>query len=656
MGKIAGIQLPNAEYAEKYGFRDPEQYAARTNNGLSKDIVLEICRIKNEPQYMTDIRLKALDVFMKKPLPSWGGDLSNIDFNKITYYIKPSEKMSHSWDEVPDNIRKTFERLGIPEAERKFLGGVGAQYECLSGDAKIMTNPEGPVSIKDIKEGDYVFALNEQTKKIEKRKVNKVMPKGINDIYELIVGTRRIKATKNHPFLAVTYQKKSSKNRGTFNLSWRSLGDLQKGDAIAVVKEFPMDGHPYILPKINVRDKNQYKFNPVKIPKKTSPLDRFTSEHLGFVPVKEITYAGKELVYDIEVDGVHNFVANGIIVHNSESVYHKLREDLAAQGVIFTDMGEAVKLYPEIVKKYFGTVVPMGDNKFAALNTAVWSGGSFIYVPKGVKVAVPLQAYFRINAQNMGQFERTLIIADEGAEVNYVEGCTAPTYSTDSLHAAVVEVIAERNAKIRYTTIQNWSNNVYNLVTKRAFAHENAIVEWIDGNLGSKLTMKYPSVYLVGEHAKADILSVAYAGNGQHQDAGAKVVHLAPNTTSRIISKSISKSNGRASYRGLVRIAKGATNAATTVRCDALILDDTARSDTYPTMQIEEELSTVAHEAYVGRIGEEQLFYLVSRGLSEEDAMAMIVLGFIAEFTKELPMEYAIELNKLIRMEMGGCI
>lgn len=466
---MSELQFLNTDYEEKYGFRDPEQYTARTEKGLSKDIVLEMCKMKNEPEYMVEIRLKALDVFFAKPMPAWGGNLSEIDFNKITYYIKPSEKMEHSWEEVPDNIRKTFERLGIPEAERKFLGGVGAQYE-------------------------------------------------------------------------------------------------------------------------------------------------------------------------------------------SESVYHKLREDLAAQGVIFTDMSEAVKKYPELVKKYFGTVVPMGDNKFAALNTAVWSGGSFIYIPKGVRVTVPLQAYFRINAQNVGQFERTLIIADEGAEVNYVEGCTAPTYSTNSLHAAVVEVIAEKNAKIRYTTIQNWSSNVYNLVTKRAIAKENAVVEWIDGNLGSKLTMKYPSVYLVGKNAKADILSVAYAGKGQHQDAGGKVVHLASNTTSRIISKSISKDGGRSSYRGLVRVAKGATNATNTVRCDALLLDEQSRSDTYPTMQIEEDDATMSHEAYVGKIGEEQLFYLMSRGLSEQEAMAMIVLGFIAEFTKELPMEYAIELNKLVRLEMEGCV
>jgi Fe-S cluster assembly protein SufB len=329
---------------------------------------------------------------------------------------------------------------------------------------------------------------------------------------------------------------------------------------------------------------------------------------------------------------------------------------LAKQGVIFTDTDTAVKEHPELVKQFFGTVVPSGDNKFASLNTAVWSGGSFIYVPPGVKVKVPLQAYFRINAKNVGQFERTLIIVDKGAEVHYIEGCTAPVYSTDSLHAAVVEVIALEGAKVRYTTIQNWSSNVYNLVTKRAMAHKNATVEWVDGNLGSKLTMKYPCVILKGEGSKADILSVAYAGKGQHQDAGAKAIHLASNTSSRIISKSVSKDGGRTSYRGLLRVAKDAKNVTSSVKCDALLLDKFSRSDTYPTMKIEESSATIAHEATVGKVGDEQLFYLMSRGLSESEALAMIVLGFISEFTKELPMEYAVELNKLIQLEMEGSV
>ncbi len=460
------LQL-NTDYAEKYGFSYPEEYVHKTGKGLSEAVVREISAIKNEPQWMLEKRLQGLKWFEKKPLPTWGPDLSAINFQKMTYYLKPTEREARTWEDVPENIKKTFEKLGIPEAERKFLGGVGAMYE-------------------------------------------------------------------------------------------------------------------------------------------------------------------------------------------SETVYHKLREDLAKQGVVFLSMDDAVQQYPDIVKRYFGTVVPAGDNKFAALNTACWSGGSFIFVPKGVKVEAPLQAYFRINAKNMGQFERTLIITDEGAEVSYTEGCSAPIYSTDSLHAAVVELVALKNSKLRYTTIQNWSPNVYNLVTKRAHAYENALVEWIDFNIGSKVTQKYPSVFMLEPRAKADILSIAFAAKGQHQDAGGKALHFAPETTSRIVSKSICKGGGRTSYRGLVEIVKGATNAASSVKCDALILDEKSRSDTYPTIKINEQDSTISHEAYVGKIGEEQLFYLRSRGFNEDEATAMIVLGFIADVTKELPMEYALELNNLIRLEMEG--
>ncbi len=463
------LTILNNDYEKKYGFKDPEKFVFKTAKGLSEDTVRQISKVKGEPEWMLDFRLKALKIFLSKPMPEWGGNLKDIDFDKYTYFFNPTDKTAHNWEDVPADIKKTFDRLGIPEAEQKFLGGVGAQYE-------------------------------------------------------------------------------------------------------------------------------------------------------------------------------------------SQTVYHKLREDLAKQGVVFTDTDTAVKEHPELVKKYFGTIVPAGDNKFASLNSAVWSGGSFIYIPPGVKVKIPLQAYFRINAKNVGQFERTLIIVDKDAEVHYIEGCTAPVYSTDSLHAAVVEVIALENAKVRYTTIQNWSSNVYNLVTKRAMAHKNATVEWVDGNLGSKLTMKYPCVILKGEGSKADILSVAYAGKAQHQDAGGKVIHLASNTSSRIISKSVSKDGGRSSYRGLLRVAKGAKNVTSSVKCDALILDKLSRSDTYPTMKIEEQSATIAHEATVGKVGEEQLFYLMSRGLSESEAMAMIVLGFIAEFTKELPMEYAVELNKLIQMEMEGSV
>ncbi len=463
------LNLLDTDYEKKYGFRDPELHVKKIAKGLSKEVVEEISGIKGEPEWMTKFRLKALDIFYKKKMPKWGADLSDINFDEIIYYLKSTERKETSWDEVPEAIKNTFDKLGIPEAERKFLGGSGAQYD-------------------------------------------------------------------------------------------------------------------------------------------------------------------------------------------SETVYHKLREDLEAKGVIFTDTDTALKEHEDILKKYFGTIVPMHDNKFAALNSAVWSGGSFIYIPKGVKVNVPLQAYFRINAQNMGQFERTLIIADEGASVNYLEGCTAPTYSTNSLHSAVVELIALKDAHIRYTTIQNWSSNVYNLVTKRAYAHENAFVEWIDCNLGSKATMKYPSVYLMGRNAKADILSVAFAGKGQHQDAGGKALHFAPDTTSTIISKSVSKNGGRASYRGLLHVEKGATNVKSNVRCDALILDEQSRSDTYPYMEIGEENVTITHEATVGKIGEDKIFYLMSRGLTEQQAMAMIVLGFVEQFTKELPMEYAVELNRLIQLEMTGSV
>ncbi|HZL24134.1 MAG TPA: Fe-S cluster assembly protein SufB, partial [Nitrososphaeraceae archaeon] len=459
----------NMDYS-KYDFKDStDLYVYTGKKGLSRGTVEEISRIKNEPDWMLDFRLRSYDIFMKKPMPVWGGDLSKINFQNIFYYTKASEKQSKSWDDVPDSVRKTFDKLGIPEAEKKFLAGVGAQYE-------------------------------------------------------------------------------------------------------------------------------------------------------------------------------------------SETVYHNLREDLSKQGVIFSDTDTAVKEHPDILKKYFGKVIPPEDNKFAALNSAVWSGGSFIYVPPNVKIELPLQAYFRINAENIGQFERTLIIADEGSEVHYIEGCTAPVYTTESLHSAVVELIAKKDAKIRYTTIQNWSKDVYNLVTKRAYAYENARVEWIDGNIGSKLTMKYPGVYMLGRNAHAEVVSIAFAGSDQHQDAGAKAVHLAPDTTSRITSKSVSKQSGRTTYRGLLHVAKGATGVKSNVRCDALLLDETSRTDTYPYVEVNEEDATISHEASVGKIGEDQIFYLMSRGFSESDALSLIVGGFIEPFTKELPMEYAVELNRLVKLEMEDSV
>jgi Fe-S cluster assembly protein SufB len=464
---LAGI---NSEYKEKFGFNDPETgYAYKAPKGLSREIVETISDFKEEPQWMRDFRLKALENFEGRPTPKWGGDLDQIDFDDIHYFVRASDKNSRDWSEVPDDIKYTFDRLGIPEAERKFLSGVGAQYE-------------------------------------------------------------------------------------------------------------------------------------------------------------------------------------------SEVVYHQVNEKLEAQGVIFTDMDTALREHEDLLREYFATIIPANDNKLAALNSAVWSGGSFVYVPAGVKVEMPLQAYFRINTENMGQFERTLIIAEEGADVHYIEGCTAPVYSSDSLHSAVVEIIAKPSARVRYTTVQNWSQNVFNLVTKRAVAYEKATMEWVDCNLGSKLTMKYPAIYLMGEEAHGEILSIAFAGAGQHQDAGGKIIHAAPRTSSSIFSKSISKDGGRATYRGLMEIADGAKESRSKVVCDALLLDEDSRSDTYPTIRIDESDADVGHEATVSKIGDEQMFYLQSRGLDEEEASKMIVNGFIEPVTKELPMEYAVELNRLIELQMEGSI
>ncbi len=459
----------NVEYSTKYGFSDAEDYVYKAERGLNEELIRYISNSKGEPEWMLANRLKAYEHFLERPMPNWGADLSEIDFDNIFYYIKPSERQGDNWEDIPPYIKDTFNKLGIPEAEQKFLSGVAAQYE-------------------------------------------------------------------------------------------------------------------------------------------------------------------------------------------SEVVYHNIKEELVRQGVIFLGMDDGLAQYPEIVQEYFGTIIPYNDNKFAALNTSVWSGGSFIYVPPGVHIEMPLQAYFRINAKNVGQFERTLIIIDEGAYCHYVEGCTAPVYSSDSLHSAVVEIVVKKGGRCRYTTIQNWSNNVYNLVTKRTMAYENATMEWVDGNLGSKVTMKYPAVYLMEPGAHGEILSIAFAGAGQHQDAGGKVVHMAPNTTSRIISKSLSRAGGRASYRGLLKVHKGASGSRSNVVCDALLLDDKSRSDTYPYIEIDEEDVNIGHEASVSKIGEEQLFYMMSRGLTEEMASTMIVNGFIEPLVKELPMEYAVEMNRLIQLQMEGSI
>ena len=453
----------------KFGFHDDIKPVYKSPKGLSADVVREISRQKDEPEWMLEFRLESLRQFERKPMPTWGADLSRIDFDDIYYYIRPQDRQARSWEDVPDDIKNTFDRLGIPEAERKFLAGVGAQYD-------------------------------------------------------------------------------------------------------------------------------------------------------------------------------------------SEVVYHSIREDLEREGVVFLDMDSGLREHPEIVREYFGTIIPNGDNKFAALNSAVWSGGSFVYVPAGVKVEVPLQAYFRINAENMGQFERTLIVVEPGAYVHYVEGCTAPIYATDSLHSAVVEIVVKEGARCRYTTIQNWSTDVFNLVTKRAVAYRDATMEWIDGNLGSKVTMKYPSVYLMEPGAHGEVLSIAFASEGQHQDAGAKMVHAAPDTSSIITSKSISRAGGRAGYRGHVSVLPGAERSKSNVVCDALLFDDESRSDTYPYMDIEESNTAVQHEATVSKIGEQQLFYLMSRGLTEEQAMAMVVSGFIEPIVRELPMEYAVEMNRLIELQMEGSI
>ncbi len=454
----------------RFGWSDSDAAGATAKRGLSDAVVRNISDLKSEPEWMLELRLKALRLFAKKPMPSWGADLTGIDFDNIKYFVRSTEKQATSWDELPDDIKNTYDKLGIPEAEKqRLIAGVAAQYE-------------------------------------------------------------------------------------------------------------------------------------------------------------------------------------------SEVVYHQIREDLAEKGVIFVDTDTGLREHEELFREYFGTVIPVGDNKFASLNTAVWSGGSFIYVPKGVKVDIPLQAYFRINTENMGQFERTLIIADEGSSVHYVEGCTAPIYKSDSLHSAVVEIVVKKDAHVRYTTIQNWSNNVYNLVTKRTSVAAGGRMEWIDGNIGSKVTMKYPACYLLGEHAHGETLSIAFAGEGQHQDAGAKMVHAAPNTSSQIISKSVARGGGRTSYRGLVQVDPGATGTKATVKCDALLVDQISRSDTYPYVDVREDDASIGHEATVSKIGADQLFYLQSRGVPEDEAMAMIVRGFVEPIARELPMEYALELNRLIELQMEGAV
>jgi FeS assembly protein SufB len=835
------------------GWSDAEDYVFKPKKGLNEANVREMSWMKGEPDWMLDFRLRALRTFERKPMLPWfAQNMPELDFQDIYYYIKPTDHQVDEWEDLPETLKNTYEKLGIPEAERKYLAGVTAQYECLRGSTRVWTT-SGMRAIKELHAGDEVFALDPDTKEIVAARVLGGACSGEKEVLEIRARGALIGASGNHPFLVLRDERKPGRQRRRYRARWVQADELRVGDYVAIATDLPEFGTPaelmrpdrpgseslpttttddlawffgvftgdgylhhrgaYTSVEIAVdatddelvaeiarvarrlfglefalsgdglrlsarstaalaeylelnglagtahtkrlpdwlfglprsqrlaflagyvdtdgyvrshptaknpvitsanagllgdtkelltlcgirtsavvtvsnahpvdpdRRLTAYQLHlsgafdalPCRSPRRAARLNQrkyghsyrsakgtdfrsHTSEMLGYVRVDSITPAGRELVYDIEVEGHHNFVAEGFVVHNSEVVYHKNREDLEAQGILFSDMDTAVREHPEIVRKWFGKIIPPGDNKFAALNSAVWSGGSFIYVPPGVKVDMPLQAYFRINSENAGQFERTLIIADEGAQVHYIEGCSAPVYSSDSLHSAVVELVALPGSRITYTTIQNWSPNVYNLVTKRARAEAEAHVEWIDGNIGSRLTMKYPAVYLMGPKASGEVLSVAYAGPGQHQDAGAKMIHAAPETTSTIISKSISKDGGRTSYRGLVDVKEGARNSKSFVRCDALILDEISRSDTYPYMEVGERDAQIGHEATVSKIGDEQLFYLMSRGLSEEQAMGMIVNGFIEPVTRTLPMEYAVEWSRLIELQMEGSI
>ncbi len=841
--------------------------------GLNKEVVELISRTKKEPEWMLKKRLKALELFEQTKMPNWGPSLKELDFNKIIYFIDPNAKESNDWQEVPEEIKQTFEKLGIPKAEREVLAGAGAQFDCLAEDSIIFCS-NGYTKIKDVKKDQTVFSYDEKTNSIVPAKVQAVLPKGKQEVFEVKIAGRVIQATANHPFLAMIDDRKPGKLRSRFAKRWIKLQDLSVGDVIAIAKEMPNNKESISLPSPKIKEevigrtvngkkyviniKNNY--TKVKIPTSSSPdllwflglflgdgyikkekgkdkarvniaipksqkqlreelsnvcktlfgytlkskyehyiainstiiarfikklgfggkahtkkipswvfripkeeklaflggyldsdgtvrtgdskdviytsvnykilaevkklslfcglqtskVTTFKSKHpteknrmmrghrlhvtgpthlidsrynfkkkrlvkkkkyrvfnsvegttfrshvsstVGFAKIESIELIGKRETYDLSIAKYKNFVAEGIVVHNSGMVYHNLQEQLKAQGVIFENMDVALQKYPDLVKKYFMTnCIPITDHKLIMLHAAVWSGGTFIYVPKNVKVDLPLQAYFRMNAQKGGQFEHTLIIVDEGAELHYIEGCSSPRYTQASLHAGCVEIHVMKNAKVRYSSIENWSKNVYNLNTKRALVHENAIMEWVNGNMGSVKTMLYPCSVLVGEGAKTDSLGIAFAGKNQNQDTGTKVIHAAPNTSSTIKSKSISKDGGISSYRGLVHINKNALNASSNIECDALILDDKSVSNTYPTMNVQNSQVDIAHEAKVGKIGDEQIFYLMSRGLTEEQAIQMIVSGFIAPIVRNLPLEYAVELNKLIELEMEGSV
>ncbi len=844
------VDLDLSKYS--LGWSDEEDYVFKPKRGLDEAIVQEMSWMKGEPQWMLDFRLKSLKAFERRPMPRWGGDMSEIYFDDIYYYIKPTDAQVDEWDDLPDAIKNTYEKLGIPEAERKYLAGVTAQYECLRGSTRVWTTT-GMRPIKELVAGDEVFSLDPSTKRIVRAEVVGAACSGDKEVYEITARGRTIGASGNHPFLTLRDRRADGTRNARYLPEWVQVDDLRVGDLVAIPTDLPEFGDPvamlvpdrpgasslptvsspdfawfaglylgdgyihhrgaydsveiavdatdavlvheiirvgrelfgldfdlstdavrltargtaalaeflqlnglggtahskrvprwvYELPTIErlsflagYLDADGYVRNhasnkdvvltsvseplledvkelaalcgiwsskvvtftnahptdrrrtltahrlnlsgrfdriPARSPRRAERLARrsyghtyrtakgtsfqaHTSDMLGFVRIESIEPVGVEPTFDIEVEGHHNFVAEGFVVHNSEVVFHRNREDLERQGVIFCDMDTALREHPEIVKQYFGTVIPRNDNKFSALNSSVWSGGSFIYVPPGVEVEMPLQAYFRINAENMGQFERTLIIADKGSKVHYIEGCSAPVYTSDSLHSAVVEIVVKEAARVTYTTIQNWSSNVFNLVTKRARVEAEGHMEWIDGNIGSRLTMKYPSVVMVGPKASGEVLSVAYAGAGQHQDTGSKMIHAAPETTSKIVSKSISKDGGKTSYRGLVRVEDDAYGCKAHVQCDALILDPDSISDTYPYMEVGARDAVIGHEATVSKVADEQLFYLMSRGLSEEQAMSMVVNGFIEPVTRTLPMEYAVEWSRLIELQMEGSV
>ncbi|HLC63173.1 MAG TPA: Fe-S cluster assembly protein SufB [Candidatus Nanoarchaeia archaeon] len=844
--------------------------------GLSESLIRFISEQKKEPEWMLKKRLQGLELFNKTPLPKWGPSLSALDLNKIIYYVKPGMKEATRWEDLPEEIRKTAERIGIPEAEKHSLSGAGFQFDCLTEDSLIHTNPRGPVEIKNIKPGDVVFSYDENNNEIVKSKVIGVLDKGNLPVFEVKVAGRTIKATSNHPFLTLVDNRKEGRQRARYTKKWKHLNELNAGDVVAIATDLPDCGESYKFPKIEInriiKGKNQTgktysvdiskTYNNISLPKESNEdimwilglflgdgwiskskkefkkyvkfaipssqhslreelinackrvfgsrvltstkdwirinstilahfieeigfegtastkkvpdwimaipkneklaflggyldsdgtvrngkkskdvvytsvnekilekvkqicfycglqtskvttistsyhykgktekkilhrlhvsgntliiksryefkrerlenkkqyskfrsiletnIKAHTSNSVGLAKIESIIPAGIQHVYDISVENYRNFVAEGIVVHNSDMAYHNLKKEWEDQGVIFENMDVAVKKYPELVKKYFMTsCIPVNDHKFIMLHSAVWSGGTFIYIPENVKVQIPLQAYFRMNALKGGQFEHTLIIADKNSEVHYIEGCSSPVYSSASLHAGCVEIHVLENARVRYSSVENWSKNTYNLNTKRALVHKNAIIEWVNGNMGSICTMLYPCSVLVGEGAKSDSLGIAFAAKGQNQDTGSKVIHAAPNTSSVICSKSISKNGGITSYRGLVKVMKNAINTKSSVNCDALLIDEESVSNTFPTIITETNKADISHEASVGKIGEEEIFYLMSRGLSKEQAIQMVVSGFIEPIVKQLPLEYAVELNKLIELEMEGTV